>query len=296
MTKKKDQKPLADIKTAWLQKHELITKRVQAKHAEALKYLKQKADPKKLTAGAAGSVLLLLSPAHNLLPSAHEIASAFQADPDWQINQNKNLVNLIKALVPTETRNLNADEEWHLASTLSDYFGFSVAGELDEKRLNRTYGIMGAEQHLYRYPGDSLAHHSSLTEGDKYIAAGIAPGLGAWGYFAPSQEVFTSQDEEKERWYLAVQTFLVPDYNERFQEYRDFFKYRKMLVVNPQTGQAVVAVIGDAGPAPWTGKQLGGSPEVMDNLGLRGEGAVLYFFVNDPENKIPLGPVAGGYL
>jgi hypothetical protein len=67
-----------------------------------------------------------------------------------------------------------------------------------------------------------------------------------------------------------------------------------MLLVNTQTGQAIVTVIGDAGPAQWTGKHLGGSPEVMNYLGYSGgmrKGAVLYFFIDDPDNKIPLGPI-----
>ena len=73
-----------------------------------------------------------------------------------------------------------------------------------------------------------------------------------------------------------------------------FFKFRKMLLVNPNTGQAIVTVIGDAGPAEWTGKHLGGSPEVMYHLGLGSgsrKGGVLYFFIDDANDTIPLGPV-----
>ena len=87
---------------------------------------------------------------------------------------------------------------------------------------------------------------------------------------------------------------MTPGFAENFVKYRDFFKFRKMLVVNPKTGQAVVAVIGDAGPAEWTGKHLGGSPEVMDALGLADgprKGPVLYFFIDDPKNEVRLGPV-----
>ena len=65
-----------------------------------------------------------------------------------------------------------------------------------------------------------------------------------------------------------------------------------MLVVNPVSGQAVVVDIADAGPAEWTGKQLGGSPEVMDDLGLSSgprQGWVLYYFIQD--QSVPLGPV-----
>jgi hypothetical protein len=67
-----------------------------------------------------------------------------------------------------------------------------------------------------------------------------------------------------------------------------------MLVVNPQNGKAVVAVIGDSGPAPWTGKHLGGSPEVMKYLQRydgKQVGPVLYFFIEDPNNTVPLGPI-----
>jgi hypothetical protein len=93
---------------------------------------------------------------------------------------------------------------------------------------------------------------------------------------------------------IAVQTFLAPGFSENVAKYRDFFKYRKMLVVNPKTGQAVVTDIGDSGPSEYTGKSLGGSPEVMQGLGLATgprKGAVLYFFIDDPQDKIPLGPI-----
>ena len=67
-----------------------------------------------------------------------------------------------------------------------------------------------------------------------------------------------------------------------------------MLVVNPENGKAMVVVIGDAGPAAWTGKHLGGSPEVMRYLERqdgRARGPVLYFFIDDFDDNITLGPI-----
>jgi len=68
-----------------------------------------------------------------------------------------------------------------------------------------------------------------------------------------------------------------------------------MLVINPQNGKAIVADIADAGPSPWTGKQLGGSPEVMNLLGeilMDHKWRSFYiFFIDDPNDTIPLGPV-----
>jgi hypothetical protein len=122
----------------------------------------------------------------------------------------------------------------------------------------------------------------------------MAPGLGAWRYFTDSSGTLTQRDIDREKYYIAVQTFLAPGFDSNPKDYTDFFKYRKMLVVNPQNGKSIVADIADAGPSPWTGKQLGGSPEIMNYLerfdGSQ-KGAVLYFFIDDPNDTIPLGPV-----
>jgi hypothetical protein len=139
------------------------------------------------------------------------------------------------------------------------------------------------------------SHFQDPVEAQKYWDYGMAPGLGGWRYFASSQATMTQKDIDREKYYIAVQTFLAPGFDQNPKEYLDFFKYRKMLLVNPQNGKAIVVVIGDAGPAPWTGKSLGGSPEVMNYLErLDGsqKGAVLYFFIDDPNDTIPLGPIS----
>ncbi len=64
---------------------------------------------------------------------------------------------------------------------------------------------------------------------------------------------------------------------------REWYKYRKVLVVNPDNGKTIVAVIADAGPAAFTGKHFGGSPEVMAYLGFNvgmQKGPVVLFFVD----------------
>lgn len=226
-------------------------------------------------------------------------STAALADKSASITSDKDnsslLAEQLKGKVPGEIRPLSSDEEQGVVSVLSKVVGAKVSSELQGKKLNTDYGLMGAEQHLYRYPGDSIyAHVESARDWAMYGGAGMAPGLGAWGYFAPSREQMSTEDIQREKYYIAVQTFLSPGFAERVAEYRDFYKYRKMLVVNPETGQAVVADIADAGPSPFTGKQLGGSPEVMQAVGLGSgprKGAVLYFFIDDPSNAVPLGPV-----
>jgi hypothetical protein len=176
-----------------------------------------------------------------------------------------------------------------LEQVISQIIGVNTRATLEGEHLNTTYGYIGAEQHLTRYPGDTMATHPKTPEHDE----GMAPGRGAWGYFAKSKSDLSAEDIQNEKWYVVVQTLYLPDWKTRLAYVRDWYKYRKVLVVNTQNGNAVVADIADSGPAAWTGKQFGGSPEVMNYLGGANykKGAVIVFFVDDPKNQVPLGPV-----
>lgn len=179
-------------------------------------------------------------------------------------------------------------QEEAIATDVSTITKVPAKAKLDGHKMNKLIGFFGAEQHLYRYPGDTLEQHDKAFQ-----RSGIAPGLGAWGYFAPSKTQFTKEHEAREKYYIAAQTFLFPGfYSDR--GFKDWLKFRKVLVYNPQNGRAVVAVIGDAGPATWTGKSFGGSPEVMHHLQMvdgRGKSEAVVLFVDDPNNAVPLGPV-----
>ncbi|MBI4035468.1 hypothetical protein HY383_00830 [Candidatus Daviesbacteria bacterium] len=268
----------------WAQRYSSSQNKFWEKHGNSLK---------QMALGSLGGLVLLSLSVPKQLPAPNLLVSRDDALKGY--DQNILLAQALSDELPKEVRPLNLLEEKEIVDMLSSNFGFKVEAEIRGIRLNRNYGLIGGEQHLYRYPGDNLyAHADTTSDFAKYSDAGIASGLGAWGYFAPTKETFSEKDKLKERYYLAVQTFLSPGFAENFNKFRDFYKFRKMLVVNPKTGQAVVAVVGDAGPTDWTGKHLGGSPEVMDILGLAEgprKGAVLYFFIDDPEDKIPLGPV-----
>lgn len=271
------------LRKKWTARHKVAQNNFWEKHGEALK---------QVALGSLGGLMLLSSPSGQISPP-HSFISRDDIINDY--DKNIWLAHELQDKIPDEVRALNKDEEEAVTDLLSKNFGFKVKAEIDNIRFNRNYGLIGGEQHLYRYPGDNLhAHADSSADWAQFGGAGIAPGLGAWGYFATSKEEFKEIDKQRERYYLAMQTFLAPGFAENFVKYRDFFKFRKMLVINVKTGQAAAAVIGDAGPSEWTGKHLGGSPEVMDILGLAQgprKGAVLYFFIDDPKNEVPLGPV-----
>ena len=182
---------------------------------------------------------------------------------------------------------LAKDEELYLEQQLSDTLGFDVTAELDGHRLNHSIGVMGGEQHILRFAGDTLAQH------DAYQEAGIAPARGAFGWFTENGQL-SEKAIQQEKYYFAVQTLYLPDWNSNYRELKPWYKFRKMIVINPAESMAVVGVVGDAGPAQWVKKQFGGSPEIIREgkvWSQKSRGKIMLLFVDDPEDKIPLGPI-----
>ena len=264
---------------------EISEKKLRVRHPHAVTFfekhgitpgkIRQHAARVAASVGLTGAMLFAQPLTQQVLSTpAHQIA-ALTAD-----QLRKELANQLTTLLPKDVTPLTDAEETAIASEIKTIWGIDAAATLQGERLNTSYGFIGAEQHLPRYPGDSVEN--------------MAPGKGAWGYFANSPGELTQDLIAKEKWYVAVQTLYLPDWLLRLNYLRDWYKYRKVLVVNPVNGKTVVADVADSGPADFTGKHYGGSPEVMAHLGLNvgpQKGAVVLFFVNDPNNEIPLGPV-----
>jgi hypothetical protein len=244
-----------------------------------------------LQTGALAGALLLSTPSNlTLLPSPIDLVTELNDGQKSENNdQQKFVTDAINSVLPTRPRPLSNNEEKYVEFLFRDTVGIKIKANLEGEHLNTTYGYIGYEQHLKRFPGDVLENHGE----EIYTRAGIAPGLGAFGYFAKSKAELTPDLIEKEKWYAVVQTLYLPDWNRRSRFLKEWYRHRKVLIVNTVNGNAVVAAIADSGPAAWTGKQFGGSPEVMDHLGglKYRKGSVLLFFVDDPENKVALGPV-----
>ncbi len=244
--------------------------------------LRQKSARLLAGAGLVGSILAMPMPQTVSVPM--EIS-----EPSKSIlsNQQKILGNL-QELIPHTPAKLTGETATKVEDLIYKNMNIPVKVELEGQSLNHTVGYTGFEQHLYRYPGDTLAEHDEIQE------AGIAPGLGAFGYFVKDAQDFSTKTYMQEKYYCVVQTLYLSNWNTDYRQLKDFYAFRKMLVVNPVNGNAVVCVIGDAGPAEWTGKQFGASPETMQALDLNKgprKGLILMMFVDDPDNKIPLGPV-----
>lgn len=278
------------------------------KHAYATRFFEEKGldlgkirrhSAKLLAAGALGGSLLLSPPkahAQQTLLLPEPIAQALtesgavlpQEPRSWLTDKLKHLVPPINNAwgIPFLTH----EEEKTISRVIERATGVPARASLEGEHLNTVYGYTGYEQHLPRFPGDTIGEH------DEFREAGITPARGAWGYFAPSRAQMTEQDILREKYYVAVQTLYLPDWDRRWKYLKEWYKYRKVVMVDVFSGNAVVAVVADAGPASWTGKHFGGSPEVMNALGgpRYRKGRVLLYFVDDPENKVPLGPIDYG--
>jgi hypothetical protein len=273
------------------------------RHPHAEKFLKERGlelekirqhSAKIIGTGALAGAMLISSGGSELktLPSPQEVLSKLKDKivGDTENINHKFLVDTLNSILPKKPKPLKRNEEKFLEQIFKNILGVSTRANLEGEHLNTTFGQIGLEQHLRRYPNDTLSAHSTDPI---VLEEGMAPGLGAWRYFSNSKEELTSELENMERWYAVVQTLYLPDWNKRAQYLRDWYKYRKVLIVNTENGNAVVAAIADSGPAAWTGKHFGGSPEVMNYLGgvKYTKGEVVVFFVDDPENKVKLGPV-----
>ncbi len=277
-----------------------VKKTFAEKYPHADKFLKEKGvdlgkirehSAKIITTGALTGTLLFAPPSGvKSLPKLSEVVqSAKDLKKGDTVPQQKTLLDSLQNYLPQKVGPMNRSQEKNLEQVFENTIGVKARATLEGEHLNTTYGYIGAEQHLMRYPGDTMATHPKLPEKDE----GMAPGRGAWGYFAQSKGALTQDLIEKEKWYAVVQTLYLPDWNNRQPYLRDWYKYRKVLIVNTVNGNAVVADIADSGPAAWTGKHFGGSPEVMNYLGgpRYKKGPVVIFFVDDPNNQVKLGPV-----
>lgn len=236
----------------------------------------------------------------NPLPGSKAVASPNQVLDeksaklalDISQEEQQEVLNKLVSYVNSPAGYLEGDSALYLEEQLSELLGFPVRQRLEGQQLNHSIGIMGAEQHLPRFPGDTLAQH------DAYQEAGITSTRGAFAWFTDNGQL-SEQAILNEKYYFAVQLMYLSNWSEQSAQLKPWYKYRKMVVINPAEQLAVVGVVADAGPAQWVQKQFGGSPEVIQEGKIwsqKSRGKVILLFVDDPENIVPLGPIQLDHL
>jgi hypothetical protein len=304
---------MQELRRVFADHERLVKARVRSKHAPHVQFLKEKGvflenlrefSSNKIAAASLASSLLInpISASVDTGNHSHQPIRAAVISQSIQTTQLSSaedksvlLVQQLHSVVPAGSQNLTPVQEASAVQAIKSNLNLSVTSALDGYQLNRSFGLIGAEQHLYRYPGDNILEQlHTPAEFAMFAGAGIAPHVGAYGYFAPNSSAMTKIAEERERWYVVAQTFLSPQFKSNPGATVQFFKYRKFVVINPDSGQAVVGDLADAGPAEYTGKSFGGSPEVMNAIGYGAgsrKGRVIFMMIDDPNNQVPLGPL-----
>lgn len=259
-----------------LEQHQTqVVNQFNTKHAQTL----DKAKKHSMSLAAAG--IMTLAPFDPQLAVSHIKSIAQNQQQHQQKKVDANLQVFLSQLnsIIADKDKLNAGEEVVISEALSKKFNMPLKVSLEGNRLNEIMGYVGKEQHLIRWAGDSLDQHG------ENLAEGIAPNQGSFKDF---------DNAEQEKYYVAVQLHELPDWNSNWSELKPWYRYRKVFVYNPANERGVVAVIGDSGPAKFTGKTFGGSPELMHYLDMKDggqKGKAIILFVDDPQDKIALGPV-----
>lgn len=201
--------------------------------------------------------------------------------------ERESILRKVSGYVHGAAGSLPHDQSLYLEQQLSDLFGFEVTSSLDEISLPYTVGTMAALSHLKRHPADMLADHSAVLE------AGLDVRRGSFGWFTELGQL-TANTALREQYYVSLPLEFLPEWQTRARQLKEWFAFRKVLVVNPVTQLAAVAVVGDIGPSNWMQYQFGGSPEIIRELGVwqpESQGKVMMMFVHDPEDQVPLGIV-----
>ena len=276
-----------------------LKKRFHTTHTTASSWLNSKAidvedfrmkSQQLLAAGSIAGTLALNTPVDAQVEQQIQVLERNQKDDllsEITAEEHDAIMEKLQSIVQQPVGHLERNEELYMEQQLSDILGLEVTAELEGHRLNHSIGIMGGEQHLRRFPTDTLDQH------DAYQEAGIAPNRGAFGWFTENGEL-TEEAIMREKYYFAVQTLYLPDWNQNHAELKPWYKFRKMIAINPAEEVAVVGVVGDAGPAQWVQKQYGGSPEIIREGKIwspKSRGRVILLFVDDPTDSIPLGPI-----
>ncbi len=224
------------------------------------------------------------------LPTGRNLPS--QVTPNqvaqWvSIDEHRSVIEKMIATLKLPAGNLPREQSLYLEQQITDLVGFEVTSEIDGYTLPATFGLMAALPHLKRHPQDDVKAHEWFQE------AGMANNRSAFGWFTEMGQL-TEVAVNREKYFVSLQVDLIPEWQLQSKQLKEWYKYRKVVVINPVVQKAAVACVGDFGPGNWIQHQFGGSPEIIRQLSvwdLASQGKVFVFMVNDPENKLPYGVI-----
>ena len=167
------------------------------------------------------------------------------------------------------------------------YYQIGGSKTLEGIPLPAYSGKVGLEQHLcLTMSQEPPATHYAVSNTPPAAQNGMAwqesggPGYGAWGKAPPVDD---------ERYYVCMRWNYTDMNGQPILAPKDWYYRKRVLVINPANNKKVIASIVEYGPAPWTGRVSGLSPEAMLMLGAVTDNNLTYYWALD--QSLPPGPL-----
>lgn len=154
-------------------------------------------------------------------------------------------------------------------------------------------GKTAREQHLWLSSGESASHHYAVSGtptnyNGQNCRNGMAGGYGAFG----QSSVYRERYYVNMRW-LYAQWYQDGEGNTKVRNLdpimKSWHRHKKLIVTNPLTHLSVVVSIEESGPAIWTGRVSGLSPEAMAAIKTYTNDNLTYYWAGS--QSVPLGPI-----
>lgn len=155
-----------------------------------------------------------------------------------------------------------------------------------------TSGKVGREQHLYLTSGaEDAATHYAMSGTPAAAQNGMAGGYGSFGSSA------SPASTDQERYYINMRW----NYAEWYEDAgtldsfgrpmtrtrnlnttaKNWHRHKKVIVTNPSNSRQMVVSVEESGPAFWTGRVSGLSPEAMSELGASTDDTLTYYWAGN---------------
>ncbi|MBU0978601.1 MAG: hypothetical protein ABIJ03_00745 [Patescibacteria group bacterium] len=173
-------------------------------------------------------------------------------------------------------------DQLYFEQQLSDMMGLTVTAELENYRLPYTIAHAQALPHYPTHPNDQLSAHQ-LEE------AGLSQSRSTFGWLTDKDKTY-----QHEAFGVAIPLHKLPDWSTRRSEYLAWFKYRKVVLINPARQKAAVGLITQVGPAHVQRFQVGLSPELIRATQAwhpDSKGKMIILLLDEAGGKSKLGPV-----
>ena len=167
------------------------------------------------------------------------------------------------------------------------YYQIGGSKTLEGIPLPAYSGKVGREQHLcLTMSEEPPALHYAVSNTPPAARNGMAwqesggSGYGAWGKAPPVDD---------ERYYVCMRWNYTDMNGQPILASKDWYYRKRVLVINPANNKRVIASIVEYGPAPWTGRVSGLSPEAMLALGAVTDDNLTYYWALG--QGLPPGPI-----